>query len=502
MPWLSSRRAIPRQEEPSPESQTKSRPARLSGKPNLLVILPDQQRADTLACYGGRPSYAPNLNKLASESVVFDQAYVTQSICTPSRSSLQTGTWPHANGCTRNNISLEPRFLCLPELLNDSDYRTGYMGKWHLGDELMAQRGFEEWVSIIDYKANFRGGGRQRVVSDYSKFLRSKGYEPDDKKKGIYTLRFAAKLPLEFSRAKFLETKVCDFLERHRQDPFLLFVSLFEPHPPYNGPLNDAHPLDQIEREPSADHIFGPDMPLRYRLRQEFYLSKSKVGASPDEYLKIKQRYLGLVTQVDRSIGAILAKLEALGLADSTIVIQTSDHGDMMGAHRLFGKEVLFQEASRVPWLVRLPNQRRPFSISQPVSHIDFVPTVLDLLEKEIHPQCAGKSLAPLLRGESMPPETIFLERAPARRAKVVPGTTLASESEIQSAIHESTRAAVSPDGWKICLRDKDKNELYHLRRDPSERENLYASAPKDVVARLTGEIHRWQEKVGDTLKV
>jgi arylsulfatase len=485
------------------KSEIEAQPAKLPRQPNLLVFFPDQQRADTIACYGAREAYAPNLSKLASQSVIFQYAYVTQAICAPSRSSLLTGTWPHANGCTRNNIPLEKRFRCLPEMIGNSDYRSAYMGKWHLGDELSAQHGFEEWVSIIDFKASFRGGGRQKNISDYSRFLLSKGLQPDDRKKGIFTHRFAAALPLELSRAKFLETKACDFLERRRREPFVLFVALFEPHPPYNGPLNDVHPLDQVEPEPTADHIFGEDMPLRYRLRQEFYDSKNKSGASPDDYLRTKQKYLGLVTQADLSIGAILAKLENLGLADNTIVVHTSDHGDMLGAHRLFGKEVLFQQAARVPYLVRLPDQRRALSISQPASHIDFVPTMLDLLGRPGHEQCAGKSRAALVRGESVPAEPVFLERAPARRAKLKQGTTLAKSEEIERAIGESTRAVVSPEGWKLCLRDQDKNELYNLRDDAEERHNLYyAGGHADVIARLTAEIHRWQERVQDTVKV
>jgi arylsulfatase A-like enzyme len=290
-------------------------------------------------------------------------------------------------------------------------------------------------------------------------------------------------------------------MERHRGAPFILFVAFFEPHPPYHGSLDDFHPLENIDVDLTASRIFGPEMPMRYRLRQEFY--EKRFGASPDEYLKIKQRYLGLVTAMDLSVGAILSKVEQLGLADNTIVVHTSDHGEMAGAHRLFGKGVMFEEATRVPLLVRMPNQRSSVSISQPVSHIDFLPTIVDLFGKSPHAQCVGKSRAPLLRGEAMPPEMVFLQWAPARRAKFKEGTSLATEEEIQWVMKESTRAAISPDGWKFCLRDADLNELYNLKVDPREEHNLYErSEHKDVVARLSGEIHRWQERVGDTLKV
>jgi arylsulfatase A-like enzyme len=455
-----------------------------------------------LACYGARCAFAPNLDKLAAQSVVFEQAYVTHPICTPSRSSLLTGTWPHANGCTQNNRALDPHFRCLPEMLGDSEYRTGYMGKWHLGDELSAQHKFEEWVSIMDsYKANRTPGRSGRTISDYSEFLRENGFEPDDKENGVFSLRFATTLPLEFSKPKFLENKACDFLERHRREPFVLFVSFFEPHPPYEGPFHDAHPLSEIDLDPTVDHVFSDDMPLRYRLRQEFYAQR--FGTSAEEYRKIKQKYLGLVTEIDLSIGVILSKLEQLGLADNTIVAHTSDHGDMMGAHRLFGKGVLFQPAARVPYFVRMPDQRRTFSIPQTISHIDFVPTMLELLGAARDKQCAGKSRAPLMRGETMPPETIFMEWAPARRAKTVEGTKLANAKEIERVMQESSRAAISPEGWKLCLRDADKSELYDLRSDPHEQRNLfYLGEQKEMIARLSAEIHTWQEMVDDKLEI
>src|SRR5256885_4297978 len=121
-------------------------------KPNLILFLPDQQRADTLACYGGVKVHAPNLNKLASESVVFERTYVTHPVCTPSRSSLMTGTWPHINGCTRNSVPLDRRFRVFPELMEDKDYHTAYIGQWHLGKDGPSGRGFQPLGSPTDYR--------------------------------------------------------------------------------------------------------------------------------------------------------------------------------------------------------------------------------------------------------------------------------------------------------------------------------------------------------------
>jgi arylsulfatase A-like enzyme len=468
-------------------------------KPNLVLFLPDQQRADTIACYGGVKAHAPNLNKLASESVVFERTYVTHPVCTPSRSSLMTGTWPHINGCTRNSVPLDRRFLVFPELMEDKDYRTAYIGKWHLGKEGPIGRGFEKWVSTEDH-------------GDYPNFLVSKGVTPD-KPNGRFSELAISNLPVELSRPKFLEDRACEFIERHQRDAFILVVGFVEPHSPYNGPLNDEHPLDQMDLDATATLPESEDIPLRYRLMREWQQAEAILdrqrlpiqlffGVTPDEYRSIKQRYLGLVTLVDQSIGAILACLERCGVTDNTIIVHTSDHGDSLGAHHLFGKETMFEEATRVPLLIRLPDQTRANAVHQPISHIDFVPTLLDLLGQPKHPQCTGKSLLPLIKEDAPASENVFIEWAP-NRTKVKNGTRLARRRLIKRAVEESARTIVTPDGWKLCLRDKDLNELYNLRDDPFETRNLYADRQYAlVISRFADEIHRWQESTNDKLKI
>lgn len=468
-------------------------------KPNLILFLPDQQRADTLACYGGVKVHAPSLNKLASESIIFERAYVTHPVCTPSRSSLMTGTWPHTNGCTRNSVPLDRRFQIFPELMKDNSYRTAYMGKWHLGEDEPLGRGFQQWISTDDH-------------GDYAKFLISKGIA-SDKSNGRFSEVAISNLPIELSRPKFLETHACNFIEHHQRDPFVLVVAFVEPHSPYNGPLNTEHPFHEVELDVTAMLPESEDLPLRYRLMREWQQAEAVLdrerlpkqfffGITPAEYRSIKQHYLGLVTLVDRSIGAILQCLERCGLADNTIVVHTSDHGDSLGAHHLFGKETMFEEAARVPWLIHLPGQTRSKMISRPVSHIDFVPTVLDLLRQPNHPQCVGRSLLPLINDETAAPQNVFLEWAP-NRTKVKKGSRLGRRRIIKRAVEESTRTLVSQDGWKLCLRDKDLDELYNLKDDPFETRNLYSDPGcASVISRLAGEIHRWQEFTNDKLKL
>jgi arylsulfatase A-like enzyme len=468
-------------------------------KPNLILFLPDQQRADTLGCYGGVKVHAPNLNKLASESVIFERTYVTHPVCTPSRSSLMTGTWPHINGCTRNSVPLDRGFRVFPELMQDNDYRTAYLGKWHLGEDGPVRRGFQQWISTDDH-------------GDYTKFLVANGIVPD-KSNGRFSEVAISSLPIELSRPKFLETRACDFIETHQRDPFILVVAFVEPHSPYNGPLNDVNPLDEVELDLTATLPDSEDTPLRYRLMREWQQAEAILdrqrlpvqlffGITPEEYRSIKQRYFGLVTLVDQSIGAILTCLERYGLREDTIVVYTSDHGDSLGAHHLFGKETMFEEAARVPWLIRLAGQTRLKTISPPVSHIDFVPTLLDLLGQSKHPQCAGKSLLPLINDEGVSPENVLIEWAP-NRTKVKKGSRLARLRAIKRAVEESTRTVVSPDGWKLCMRDKDLNEMYNLKDDPFETRNVYSDAGcASVISRLASDIYRWQQATSDELRL
>jgi len=470
-----------------------------SRKPNLLVFLPDELRTDLIVGSAANSVRAPSLHLLASESIVFERAYVTHPICSPARSSLLTGTWPHQTHCTDNKDVLPPSIRCLPEMIADPAYRTGYFGKWHLGDEFLPQHGFEEWVSIEDSFKTAQHHRKTPGQSDYTKFLLAKGFKPDMQNGKSFSLKFPTTLPFELSKPKFLETKACEFLERHRNEPFVLFVAFFEPHPPYNGPFNNEHPLDAVSLDASIDNLFSDEMPLRYRLRQEYYRNQHPTAA---QYREVKQKYLGLIHEIDRGIGTILAKLDDLGLRDRTITAVTSDHGDMMSAHGMLGKQLMFEQSATVPYFVRVPGES-PRRCAQPVSHIDFVPTILDLLGKPAHDQCAGKSRAGLIRGETSSADFVFVEWAPTKPDLALEKSSLAGKQEIENCLRESTRAIVSPDGWKLCLRDKDKNELYNLRDDPNEARNLYyAGSHRDIASELAAQIHRWQAQVGDSTRV
>ena len=148
-------------------------------KPNLIFIMTDQQRADTMAAYGNDVIQTPNLNTLAAESFVYERAYDSQPVCTPARSTIMTGLYPHTNGCVTNGTPLRTDTQTLAEMVSD-DYRTAYMGKWHLGNELEPQHGFTEWVTTEDiYNRPDKRPEEAGRFSDYHRFLLANGFTPD-----------------------------------------------------------------------------------------------------------------------------------------------------------------------------------------------------------------------------------------------------------------------------------------------------------------------------------
>lgn len=482
-------------------------PTRPRRKPNLLVLWTDEQRADTIDVYGNLRIQSPNLSKLASESVVFQNAYVSQPVCTPSRSTVMTGLWPHQNGCTQNNIALSYDVPTLPKLVDDSDYRTGYFGKWHLGDEIFAQHGFGEWRSIEDgYWRYYREDRDIAKNSDYAAWLTGLGHTPDTDRGG-YTRGFAASLPIERCKPKFLELEACDFLRRHRDEPFMLYVNFLEPHMPFTGPLNDLHALDEVTLP--ANHLdpLEPNEPLSYRFRAQKYADGLYAGkfdlTTEAGWRRLIANYWGLVSQVDRSVGAILATLEELGLAEDTIVVFTSDHGDMMGSHKLVEKGYMYEEAMRVPWLVRCPRMgRQQRLVEGNVSQIDLVPTVLELMGVDVPDTLPGKSLVPVMKGDAKATEPVFVEWS-APQAMPEGRNPAGAQRDATKTAGPHSRTVIAPDGWKLTLNVGDSSQLFHLREDPGDTKNLFdESESRPVIERLTAELRAWQSRVGDTLEL
>ena len=408
-----------------------------------------------------------------------------------------TGMWPHTSGCTNNGFPLDPRVRTLPQLLGGK-YRAGYIGKWHLREQPPTLRGFHEWVSV-------------EGVSDYSKFLIEKGFTSNHKN-GAFSSLSISNLPLEMSQADFLQRGACDFIQRNQNVQFILVVSFVEPHSPYNGPFNEEHHLSESDLDGMASDSGPNAVPLRYRLTREWQNDKAhkdkairefRFGITRADYLKLRQRYYGLITLVDRSIGAILSCLENTGVMDRTVIVHTSDHGDLLGDHGLFGKGVMYEKAVCVPFLIRLPDGPRKM-ITHRVSHIDFVPTVLDLLQQPATAELPGRSLAPMILGQDDQPRSVLIEWNPYKKEekRLKKGTSIAPARSVSRAIKESTRTLIAPDGWKLSLRDNDLSELYNLIEDPSEQRNVfYTGQFPEVIERCTDQIQHWQRETADAVQ-
>jgi arylsulfatase A-like enzyme len=378
------------------------------------------------------------------------------------------------------------------------------MGKWHLGDEVFAQHGFQEWVSIEDGYRNHYGPGKDRTrKSSYWRFLEELGYRPDQAD-GFYSRKFAAHLPIEHCKPKFLEIRANEFLRRHRQQPFILYINFLEPHMPYYGPLNDLHDPNALDLPPNFNDPLEEDEPLRYRLLRRNYIEKGAEGLdlrSESAWRRLLANYYGLVSQVDRSVGAILDELERLNLAERTLVVYTSDHGDMMGSHKLLAKTVMYEESVKVPWLMRIPQMsQRKVVLPGRYSHIDLVPTLLELMGNR-NTDLPGQSLAPVIKGESRMQRDVFIQwnGSEGQLSANLPNVT---QKEIARVHDAPIRTVITQDGWKLCRCDRDKHQLFDLNTDPCETRNLYYAGVHDErIRNLTRLIRRWQAEVKDSIE-
>jgi arylsulfatase A-like enzyme len=481
-------------------------------QPNLLFFCTDEQQAATMAAYGNNLIQTPNLNALARQSLVFDKAYCTSPICTASRSSIMTGLYPHANGCVENNIPLPSEIPSFAEMLS-ADYHTAYYGKWHLGDEIFKQHGFDDWRSIDDGYRQFYSSGRdQNERSSYHHFLIENGFQPADGE--AFTRKEITQFPEEFSKPAYLAREACQFLDTIGDQPFALFVAFLEPHFPYYGPRDDQHPLDDIPLPKNFSAIPNEDNhnPLRQRLYHRGYYEDGWDGydlKTEADWRRVIANYWGLCSQVDTYVGQILKSLAAHGLDENTMVAYTSDHGDQMGEHRILHKGVMFEESARIPLLLRLPGQDEERHITPPVSQIDLVPTLLDLMNQPIPAGLHGRSMRPLIENQLQTWDDVVVYWS-GRDAKYVGVTDestipeymleIAPRDEIWAAFNEPIRTIVTSEGWKFCYRPRGESELYDLNQDPGEMVNL-AMKPgsKSRIEEMIARIKMWQAHTLDT---
>ena len=484
---------------------------------NLVFIMSDQQRRDSMGCYGSGWAQTPNLDALASSGYLFENAYVTQPVCTPARASIMTGLYPHTAGPVVNKLPLSPDVPVLAEMVSE-EYVCGYMGKWHLGDDVIKQHGFDVWTSTEDYHRGFyTRREHRRVLSDYHHHLVANGFEPDSEVAGDMTFSpdARARLPEEFQMASFLAERAEQFIDDHGDRPFVLYVSTFEPHSPYDGPFDGQYDPDLLPVGPAF--LKRPEgAALVNRVRADYFMQYLHGGdITGDPYMRdtlapghdlsteagwrrLRAQYYGNVTLVDRMVGRITSALERAGVADDTAVVFTTEHGDMLGDHGMLEKRSFYEESSRVPLLMRVPrlsSGRR--SVDGSVGHVDLVPTLLDLLDEPLPSRLEGRSLVPVLRGEeTLDGNDVFIEWNGT--SPTLPDRFLGSDA-INRMLALPYRSVVS-DRWKLNLCAGDQGELFDLRADPYEQTNLFDDpAQRDRVRDMAARIRMWQHETGDT---
>jgi arylsulfatase A-like enzyme len=345
------------------------------------------------------------------------------------------------------------------------------------------------------------------LFSSYHNYLLEKGFEPDQEKRGRQTFNrvTAANMPEELTKAAFTAEMAAQFIEQKHDSPFMLYVNFLEPHMPYTGPLNDEYSKEDWQPSPTFLAEDLPESSMRNKLLHSYYMNNTSYEGNDlttkEGWQTLRRNYWGLVTQVDNAVGVIMDALDKSGQKDNTIVVFTSDHGDMMGDHGILAKCVQYEEAIKVPLLIYVPwlLQEKKF-IKGRISQVDLVPTLLDLMQQEIPAELDGESRLSVLNGEdSLKENDVFVEWHPEAKGIVLKTKLDLSEEEVDKIRSQPWRTVISHEGWKLNLSPGDQCELFDLNTDPYEQHNLFNKPEyRSTIEDLTSRILAWQKKTGD----
>ena len=379
----------------------------MAAPPNILFICTDQQRYDAVGCYGNEHIRTPAIDQLASEGVLFERCYVQNPVCAPSRASLLTGRYVHAHGLWANGVALPAHEQLFPRALADAGYDCGLIGKLHLAacaNGRLEQRfddGFRyfQWAHDPYHRSpenRYHQWLQEHYPALYSEALAEQG--------GVSFHTLATEAHYSHWVAEQAIDFLCSAREPHK--PFCLFVNFFDPHHPFGAPAEYVDRYDPASLPPpitpagetaSRPPILADASRASYAGHEPGYAAYTS-----GEIQQIKAAYYAMVTLVDDETRRILATLDTLGLREHTLVVFTSDHGEMLGDHRLLLKgPMMYEGAVRVPLIMRWPGQlpageRR----GELVQWIDLCPTLLEAAGVPPSPRVQGQSLLPLARDE------------------------------------------------------------------------------------------------------
>ncbi len=453
-------------------------------KPNILFILTDQQRHDALSIAGNEMLQTPNLDRLAREGVYFRQAVCSWPVCGPARASLFTGLYPHNHGLYENSRTYHEGGLTedvetWEETLTGSGYRCEYWGKWHTGSthRHCYDNEIAHWRHVykkycgkkygklpVPANGEINGGssGQPYVPCELEMTLR----KMDPPKRGI---QFGLDhVPHDDSLTAFTVHRTIEALRRLAAEntPFSLTCSIIAPHAPWILPSRwyDLYDPVQMPRPSNLEHT----------LLETPYEGHGRIVADnfPKDYAeglgRFMSLYYGSIAELDHYVGMLLSELSELGLEQQTLVIFTSDHGEMLGAHGMMGKGIFFEGSVRVPLIIRYPAQMPGGCVvNEVVNQTDLAPTILDYAGIDSSDPCDGRSLRALLEEEYSWPEFTVAEygdsEQPAQAGRTRPGGQGGMTGDRMIRSRE----------WKYIVRADWREGLYDLRVDPLEYNNL-----------------------------
>ncbi|MGH2355576.1 MAG: sulfatase family protein [Chloroflexota bacterium] len=430
---------------------------------NLLFITTDQQRWDSLPCYGLEFMRTPHLDRLAREGVVFERCYTTAPLCVPMRAAMMGGQWPSTTGVQGNNHWLYPAVPTWPERVGATGRRTAAIGKMHF-HPWDARNGFLERISAEDKRHTY-------LLDDFSKFLRAHGLERvhPTANPGYFESLGApvTPLPKQFHVDGYVGDRAAEWLARHGGEPFAAWVSFAGPHDPYDPPEE----LAAMYYDAPIPAPIGSRAELATKPRAQQRTGRSSLEngqyridptqATPEQHRRWRAHYYANISLIDEGIGKILAALEDAGTLDRTLIVFTSDHGDALGDHGLAYKSFFYESMAHVPLIVRGPGVAAGQRCRSLVSTLDLVPLFYQTCGVEAPPTLQGMDVSPLLADPSDTlRHTVFSESAGA--------------------------VMVRDDRFKYVHYADGDAELYDLGSDPTEVTNLAGNAEYALeVARL-----------------
>ncbi|MDW7656175.1 MAG: sulfatase-like hydrolase/transferase [Bacillota bacterium] len=456
-------------------------------KPNILMILTDQQSSWTISAYGGSLVHTPHIDRIASEGARLDNYFTNSAVCTPSRGCILTGRYPHSHGAFLNDMSLNADEVTLAQVLRDQQYATGYIGKWHLDGTEASLRGTLRISGISADQAGIRYPDHPPRIGSSIPPERSKGFDDCrymvegghgkmviEQADGSFTISNQKIGDEQTYTTDWLFNKADAFVSRNRQNPFFLVLSIPDPHTPFTvRPPYDRMYAPEDMPVPETFHDGKPDWLDTASAR---YWTLLPEGMTEENLRKAKAQYCGEVKCIDDNVGRLLERLTQLDMLDDTIVVFTTDHGEYMGEHGIMYKNQLYETAYHIPFLIRWPEKIRPGTVIDSfVSTVDVQQTLLGLAGISPCGREQGRDASPLLRGENMPwVDEAFIYGSMKNRIGIF-----------------------TPEFELAYVKEAVDNLLFDRVRDPLQQQNLFSDpayklAREDLKARIIAHARQW----------